>query len=178
MKVESVDLAAAETNGRSHKGDQSKSRRSQRRSFLKGLGAAGVALSAGALLPRALRAEEKEENNGSLSKGDAAILRFLAAAEIIESDLWLQYAELGGVQDDEVSKLASQLIPGYPAKPTGGNPLYTQTLQTLDMDMPQYIHDNTDDELSHHQFINAYLSSKGADTVNLDPFRTLPSSRA
>jgi hypothetical protein len=49
-------------------------------------------------------------------------LQFLAAAEIIESDLWLQYQELGGVQDDEVSNLASKLIPGYPAKATGGNP--------------------------------------------------------
>ena len=90
----------------------------QRRSFLKGMGVAGVALSAGSLLPAALDAEEK---SGSLTKGDAAILRFLAAAEIIESDLWLQYQELGGVQDNEVSTLASQLIPGYPRSATGGN---------------------------------------------------------
>ena len=147
----------------------------QRRSFLKGMGVAGVALSAGAVLPAALGAEEK---SGSLTKGDAAILRFLAAAEIIESDLWLQYQELGGVQDDEVSKLASQLIPGYPAQPTGGNSLYMTDLIPLDGDMSQYIHDNTEDELTHEVFINKYLESKGADTVNLDQFRTLPSSKA
>jgi hypothetical protein len=147
----------------------------QRRSFLKGMGVAGVALSAASLLPTVLDAEE---HGGSLTHGDAAILRFLAAAEIIESDLWLQYQELGGVQDDEVSKLASQLIPGYPAQPTGGNPLYMQDLIPLDGDMSQYIHDNTEDELTHEVFINKYLESKGADPVSLDQFRTLPSSKA
>ena len=82
------------------------------------------------------------------------------------------------MQDDEVSKLASQLIPGYPAQPTGGNPLYAQDLVPLDGDMSQYIHDNTEDELSHEVFINKYLASKGAPTVDLDQFRTLPSSKA
>jgi hypothetical protein len=113
-----------------------------------------------------------------LRKGDVAILQFLAAAEIIESDLWLQYQELGGVQDDEVATLASKLIPGYPAKATGGNPLYMQDLLPLDSDMSQYIHDNTEDELTHEVFINEYLASKGAEQVNLDQFRTLPSSTA
>jgi hypothetical protein len=105
-------------------------------------------------------------------------LQFLAAAEIIESDLWLQYQELGGVQDDEVATLASTLIPGYPAKATGGNPLYMQDLLPLDSDMSQYIHDNTEDELTHEVFINEYLASKGAEQVNLDQFRTLASSKA
>jgi hypothetical protein len=73
---------------------------------------------------------------------------------------------------------ASKNIPGYPATATGGNTPYTQDVANLDTDMPQYIHDNTDDELSHELFINAYLASKGADTVNLDRFRTLPSSKA
>jgi hypothetical protein len=152
----------------------------QRRSFLKGVGMAGVALSAGAVLGGQLRADDitDPDKSGSLTKGDAAILRFLAAAEIIETDLWLQYAELGGVQDDEVAKRASKNIPGYPARATGGNAPYTQDLSQLDGDMAQYIHDNTDDELSHEVFINAYLASKGADTVNLDRFRTLPSSKA
>jgi len=153
----------------------------ERRSFLKGAGIAGAALAAGGLLAIDLKGQEpnaREERSGSLSKGDAAILRFLAAAEIIESDLWLQYQELGGVQDDEVSKLASQLIPGYPAQPTGGNSLYMQDLIPLDGDMSQYIHDNTEDELTHEVFINKYLESKGADTVSLDRFRTLPSSKA
>jgi hypothetical protein len=44
--------------------------------------------------------------------------------------------------------------------------------------MSQYIHDNTEDELTHEVFINQYLASKGADMVNLDQFRTLPSSKA
>jgi hypothetical protein len=152
----------------------------QRRSFLKGMGMAGVALSAGAVLAGQLQADDiiDPDKSGSLPKGDAAILRFLAAAEIIETDLWLQYSELGGIQDDEVANRASQNIPGYPAKATGGNTPYTQDLTQLDGDMPQYIHDNTDDELSHELFINAYLASKGADTVNLDRFRTLESSKA
>src|SRR5207245_11542393 len=97
--------------------------------------------------------------------GDAAILRFLAAAEILETDLWQQYNELGGIQDSEV--------PGG-----SGNATYTAALAVLDADMAQYIHDNTEDELTHEVFINAYLASKVADTVNLDRFRTLPSSRA
>ena len=148
----------------------------ERRSFLKGLGIAGAALAAGGFLTAS--EAQTEERSGSLTPGDAAILRFLAAAEIIESDLWLQYAEFGGVQDDEVSRLASQLIPGYPAQPTGGNPLYMKDLLPLDTDMSRYIHDNTEDELTHEVFINAYLASKGADTVNLDQFRILPSSKA
>src|SRR4029077_8588779 len=106
-----------------------------------------------------------EEGSGSLTAGDAAILRFLATAEIPQSDLWVQYNELGGIQDSEV--------PGG-----SGSPAYTAALRVLDGDMPQYIHDNTEDELTHFEFINAYLASKGADFVSLDPFRTLPSSKA
>src|SRR6185436_10253273 len=97
--------------------------------------------------------------------GDEAILRFLAAAEIIEADLWQQYNELGGIQDGEV--------PGG-----SGSPAYVRALEVLDSDMSQYIHDNTDDELSHFTFINAFLSSKGAEPVDLNRFRTLPSSKA
>ena len=100
-----------------------------------------------------------------LSKGDAALLRFAAAAEILESDFWIQYNELGGVQDSEV--------PGG-----SGSPKYTKMLQNLDSDFPQYIHDNTDDEFTHQNFLNAYLVSKGADPVSLEPFRTLPGSTA
>jgi hypothetical protein len=112
-----------------------------------------------------LAQEGPEEHPGHLDKGDASILRFLAAAEIIETDLWQQYNEFGGIQDSEV--------PGG-----SGSPAYTAALQVLDEDMDQYIHDNTEDELSHETFINAYLTSQGADTVNLDQFRTLPSSQA
>lgn len=128
-----------------------------RRAFLTG---AGVTAGA-ALLPegaaRAATASARRRRD-RLTKGDVAILRFLAAAELIETDLWQQYAELGGVN--------------------GGNPAYMAALENLDEDMPQYISDNTDDELSHARFLNAYLESKGAQPVNLDPFRTLPSSKA
>jgi hypothetical protein len=133
-----------------------------RRSFLRGMGIAGVALSAGTLLPEVLNGQA---GNAGLTKGDAAILRFLAAAEIIETDVWQQYNELAGIQDDEV--------PGG-----SGNEPYADALEQLDDDMPQYIHDNTDDELTHEVFLNAYLAAHGAPTVNLDAFRTLPSSKA
>ena len=103
--------------------------------------------------------------HGRLTRGDAAILRFLAAAEIIETDLWQQYNELGGVQDSEV--------PGG-----SGSPAYHDAVAALDEDMHQYIHDNTDDEISHFTFLNAYLEAHGAETVDLDKFRTLPSSKA
>src|ERR1700680_1532036 len=179
MAKASLSLISSETPASTNENPQPHWLRAVgRRSFLKGLGMTGATLST--LLVSKLQADEDHDHdrNGRLTKGDAAILRFLAAAEIIESDLWLQYQELGGVQDSEVSQLASQLIPGYPAKPTGGNPVYMQDLIPLDGDMSQYIHDNTEDELTHEVFINAYLASKGADTVNLDRFRTLPSSKA
>src|ERR1700738_1314758 len=126
----------------------------RRRAFLKvGAGVAAAAIPAGGLL-----ATNAAAAGSALNKGDAAILRFLAAAEIIESDLWVQYDELGGVK--------------------AGTPAYILALQNLDGDMPQYITDNTDDELSHAAFLNAYLKSRGAQPVNLDKFRTLSSSKA
>ncbi len=75
-----------------------------RRSFLRkglvigGAGTIGAGLLAGGLSLPAFAAEE----SGYLTQGDVAILRFLAAVEIIESDLWQQYNELGGIQDSEV----------------------------------------------------------------------------
>jgi hypothetical protein len=149
-----------------------------RRSFMRRSLVAGAAATVGSGILANSNFALAQGNSGKLTKGDVAILQFLAAAEIIESDLWLQYQELGGVQDDEVATLASKLIPGYPAKATGGNPLYMQDLLPLDGDMSQYIHDNTEDELTHEVFINEYLASKGAEQVNLDQFRTLPSSKA
>jgi hypothetical protein len=142
-----------------------------RRSFLKRLGMAGATLlPASALLTTKVRANPGDQS-GSLTRGDAAILRFLGAAEILESDLWTQYWELGGFQDNEF------------ATAPGGNKAYTAALVILDMDMPQYIHDNTDDEISHAAFIRAYLASKGASTAELDllfgpMFRTLKGSTA
>jgi ferritin-like protein len=134
-----------------------------RRSFL----LKGAALGAGTLLADPTAAFAGGDNGGKrgLKRGDLAILRFLAAAEIVESDLWQQYNELAGIQDSEV--------PGG-----SGNPDYTEAVAVLDEDMDQYIHDNTDDEFSHANFINAYLEAHGADPINLDPFRTLPSSTA
>ena len=148
-----------------------------RRSFLRNTVVAGAAVTAGAAmldLPSALA----QSSDSSLKRGDAAILKWLAAAEIIESDLWLQYQELAGSQDNEVAKMASKLIHGYPAVATGGSPTYTNAVSQLDGDMAQYIHDNTEDELTHQTFINAFLVSKGHDPVNLEKFRILPSSKA
>src|SRR5205085_2868674 len=130
--------------------------------------ASGVAVGVGAgLAPfeSAATALAKKPTSNKMSKGDAAILRFLSAAEILETDLWQQYNELGGIQDSEV--------PGG-----SGSAPYINALSQLDSDMSQYIHDNTEDEMSHFTFINAYLVSKGAEPVNLDKFRTLPSSKA
>jgi Ferritin-like domain len=146
--------------------------RRSRRSVLKGAAATGLTVAGAALLAKGVPAfadakglpASTDEGSG-LTPGDAAILRFLAAIELIESDLWQQYNELGGIQDREV--------PGG-----SGSAPYTTALQVLDGDMPQYIHDNTEDEISHATFLNAYLAAKGAEPVNLDRFRTLPSSRA
>jgi rubrerythrin len=136
--------------------------RTSRRSFL----VKGAAVGAGTLgAGRALANASPAFASGGLTKGDAAILRFLAAAELIETDLWQQYNELAGIQDSEV--------PGG-----SGNPAYHDAVAVLDEDMDQYIHDNTDDEMSHAAFINAYLQAHGKQPVNLDKFRTLPSSTA
>jgi len=105
------------------------------------------------------------EASGGLTPGDAAILRFLAALETLETDFWQQYNELGGVQDSEV--------PGGT-----GSAAYTAALSQLDSDMAQYIHDNTEDEFTHFTFINAYVAANGVEPVTLDAFRTLPSSKA
>jgi hypothetical protein len=136
-----------------------------RRSFIKkgiAAGAVGVGYALFADAPSVLT---QTPQPGPLSAGDAALLRFAAAVEILETDFWVQYNELGGVQDSEV--------PGGT-----GNPTYTAKLQVLDSDFSQYIHDNTDDEITHFTFLNAYLESKGAQPVNLDAFRTLPGSKA
>jgi hypothetical protein len=103
--------------------------------------------------------------SGGLTPGDAALLRFPAALELLEADFWIQYNELGGIQDPEV--------PGG-----SGSPLYTADLAMLDSDMAQYIHDNTDDEITHAAFLNAYLMAHGEAPANLDPFRTLMGSTA
>ncbi|MBV9246726.1 MAG: twin-arginine translocation signal domain-containing protein, partial [Methylobacteriaceae bacterium] len=128
-----------------------------RRSFLKSSAmAAGVSAMGAGMFPGNSAAQDLDGER--ISEGDEAILRFLAAAEIIESDLWQQYNELGGVN--------------------GGSQPYINALEQLDGDLPQYITDNTDDEISHETFLNAYLVMKGGRPVDLDGFRTLPSSQA
>jgi hypothetical protein len=104
-------------------------------------------------------------DDDGITFGDISILRFLAALEIIETDLWEQYNEFGGIQDNEV--------PGG-----SGSPAYKTALSKLDLDMSQYIHDNTEDEFTHFRFLNAHLASKGAEPVDLTPFRRLPGSTA
>jgi Ferritin-like domain len=130
-----------------------------RRSFLGGAGAGALGLSLLADVSAASASPRR------LSAGDEALLRFPAALETLEADLWQQYNELGGVQDSEV--------PGG-----SGNPAYTAALSMLDSDMAQYVHDNTDDEITHFVFLNAYLEARGGEPVDLEPFRTLPSSTA
>jgi hypothetical protein len=157
--------------------------RNNRRSFLKnGMVAAGAAtLSAGlASAPKAFARDAREdEDHGPVTKGDIAILTFLSALEQVEADLWIQYAELGGPSDKVAGtqglsptdlelngkKIVTGLAPGYIA-----------ALQVLDGDMPQYIGDNTDDEISHHRLLNNYLQSKGAKPIDLSSFAILPPS--
>jgi hypothetical protein len=140
-----------------------------RRAFLKtGITAAGAATIGAGLSGsgRSAFGEDQNRDRDDITKGDIAILRFLNVIEQIETDLWIQYSELGGTQDNEVSGA------------NGGNPLYTAALSILDGDMAQYIHDNTDDEISHAAFLKAYLESKGAEAVDLSPFATIPGSTA
>ena len=132
-----------------------------RRSFL----GKSLAVGAGTISAGLLASTRTAKASGGLTTGDAALLRFAAAAEILETDFWVQYNELGGIQDSEVQG-------------GSGNPAYTAALSVLDGDMDQYIHDNTEDEFTHQNFLNSYLASKGADTVNLKRFRTLPGSSA
>jgi len=105
------------------------------------------------------------QSSSGLTAGDAAILRFLAAGEALEADFWTQYNELCGIQDGVVSGGT-------------GSRTYTEKVRKIDPNFPQYVHDNTRDEISHQDFINAYLISKGAQSVNMEPFRTLQGSTA
>jgi hypothetical protein len=109
-----------------------------------------------------------QNSGGGLTKGDVAILRFLAAAELIESDLWTQYAELGGIGNN----------PPIEIDPNQQLNSYQAALSNLDGDGPQYITSNTIDEISHATFLNGYLESKGADPVDFSEFETLQGSTA
>src|SRR4029450_3019298 len=137
--------------------DKPRKRFISRRSFL----SKTIALGAGSVAAGLLGSIRTAKASGGLSQGDAALLRFPAALEAIEADFWIQYNELGGIQDDEV--------PGGT-----GNEAYTEALELIEDEMQDYIHDNTDDEITHWHFLNAYLVSKGAEPANLEAFRTLP----
>jgi len=133
-------------------------RRLARRSFLRNLGMGAALLAPGAaVLGNASKALGGLGDRRHLPDGDVAILQLLAAAELIEADLWQQYKELGGVD-----------------APDSG---YKAGLVILDGDQPQYIADNTDDEMSHAAFLNAYLASKGEQQVDLRQFANLPPSQ-
>ena len=123
-----------------------------RRAFMKSMAFGGAAL-----LPVASAVadhDKKEHANGhGITDRDADILRFLAAAEILETDLWQQYTEF-----------ANQDGP------------YVEALETIDDDMPTYVTQNTNDEFSHQDFLNAFLVKSHKRPVNLELFHTLPSS--
>jgi len=144
----------------------------RRRAFLKtgGLAAASVAAIGAGILPTRMSAQAlsdaRRNDRAPITRGDIAVLKFLQALEQVEADLWQQYSELGGTQDSEVSGVGA------------GNPAYAQALQLLDGDMPQYIHDNTDDEISHARFLGNFLESIGESAPNLEEFKQLPSSTA
>ena len=142
-------------------------RKVPRRTFLCRMGLGAIALAPGAALFSSASNAFGEEDaiESGIRVGDAALLRFAAALEILEADFWIQYNELGGVQDSEV--------PGG-----SGNPDYTEALEIIEDEMGDYIHDNTDDEITHHRFLNAYLVSKGAAPANLGGFRTVMGSTA
>lgn len=153
-----------------------------RRSFLKkGVLGAGAATLAAGMLPRSSAAFNQAEDDGApITKGDIAILTFLSALEQVEADLWIQYAELGGPTS---AVAGAQGLSGIDLQlngkviSTGLAPGYVTALQVLDGDMPQYIADNTDDEISHHRFLNNYLASKGAKAIDLSHFAILPPSQ-
>ena len=117
----------------------------------------GTVASAAAALPFGGWAVSPQSASASpkADSGDVAILRFLAAAEILETDLWQQYTELAT-----------------------GNPAFQDKLSVLDEDMSDYVVQNTADEQSHASFLNAVLVSLHQPPVSLEAFRTLPGSTA
>jgi hypothetical protein len=88
---------------------------------------------------RSAKNRKGEKNDPGVSHEETQQFLISSCAEILETDLWVQYNELGGIQDNEV--------PGG-----SGSALCTAKLQKLDMDIPQYIHDNTEDEFTHFTF--------------------------
>src|ERR1700739_1754943 len=147
-----------------------------RRSFLKTGMVASAATIGTAMLPASPVAFAGEaDDHRPITKGDIAILTFLGALEQVEADLWIQYAELGGATNQGLSPIDLE-VNGQKIV-TGLAPDYITGLLVLDGDMPQYIADNTDDEISHHRFLNNYLAAKGAKPIDLSNFDVLPPSQ-
>jgi len=151
--TDAIETGACESNWR---------RVVKRRAFLHGVGAAAATLPAAALFASE---KDRDRDDRPLTRGDVAILRLAAGVELIEADLWQQYNELGGAVD-------------HNDNPNPGNPSYIAALANLDSDMPQYISDNTDDEISHAAFLNAYLESKGEEPVSFKAFENLAPTKA
>ncbi len=127
-----------------------------RRSFIAKSAAVGVGAGMAGVFARPAAAQDEPRSlPQKATSGDVDILKFLAAAELVEDDLWQQYCELA--------------VRNRP---------YRNALERIDPSLIRYICDDRDDERSHAEFINAYLGSIGQTPVNLDPFRTLPGSRA
>jgi hypothetical protein len=135
---------------------QKHNQNTDRRSFMKIGAAASVATLGAGLLGSSTNAAASTigENAKDVAPtaGDIAILQFLAAAELVEQDLWIQYADLAA-----------------------HNPQYREVLSNIDADGPTYAAQTASDEGSHANFINAYLKSVKAEPVNLDAFRTIAS---
>src|SRR6266481_1907285 len=158
------------------KSENSMKRPTNRRAFLtNGMVAAGAATMGASLLPGTSAAFSGDGDSAPITKGDIAILTFLSALEQVEADLWIQYAELGGATNQGLSPI--DLEQNGQKIATGLAPNYVTALEVLDGDMPQYIADNTDDEISHHRFLNNYLASKGAKPIDLSSFAILPPSQ-
>src|SRR5580692_11155959 len=144
-------------------------RPTNRRSFMKKSFLAGTATVGAGLIAAKTASGQTTSRTEPPTRGDIAILSLLAAAELIEADLWQQYAELGGLTPGQVPVATAPFTPMNS---------YQAAFMNLDSDGPQYISSNNLDEQSHAAFLNAYLESIGAPAVNLDKFRTLPSSQA
>src|SRR4029079_9375406 len=144
MKTTNIATTGSVNNGDYSLTDKSEKKARPRQRFISRRSFLGKSLAAGAgtiVVVLLGGIETAEAFRGGLTPGDAALLRFAAAAELLEADFWIQYNELGGIQDDEV--------------PGGlGNPYYTEALEVIEDEMGDYIHDNTDDEITHHQFLN------------------------
>lgn len=119
-----------------------------RRSFGRGMLGALAVSGLGMMDARSAIAQAKP----SLNEGDVAVLKFLAAAELVEADLWGQYSELAS-----------------------NNPSFRRALSRIKDTLPDYINGDFADETSHASFINAFLAAAGEEPINLDGFRTLPS---